>query len=294
MTRAGVKKRLPVFSMVNYTIFTVIGLITLIPFIHLFAKSVSDPNSVIRGEVMLWPINFHLDTYLYVITNSLFLKAFLATVFLAVVGTLMSVFATAVTAYPLSKPYFKGRKLIIFGFIFAWMCGPSIVPIYLLMKNLRLINNLFSLIFVDLIWCFNMLVMKSYFENIPEEICEAAQIDGASNIRTFFSIILPFSKPVIATICVYSAFGYWNMYFYPYLFITNPDIKPLQLFIYDLINSSSYGDNMSRIAGNAVITIVPDVVRSAAVFLSMLPIMAVYPFVQRYFVKGSLVGAIKG
>lgn len=296
MFKTKARKSFAAFDITNYLIFLTICFICLLPFLHLLAKSLSDKNSVIRGDVTLWPINFQLGTYAYVLGNTQFSKSLLATVFVTVVGTFMSVFLTSITAYPLSKTYLKGRKLILYAFVFAWMCGPSIVPIYLLMKYLGLLNNLFSLILVDVIWCFNMLVMKSYFESIPEELCESGQIDGASNIRTLFSIILPVCKPVIATICVFSAFGYWNMYFYPYLFITRSNIKPLQLYIYDLIYTSINGDSLNNASdmGSKYLDIVPDIVRSTTVFISIVPIMLIYPFVQKYFVKGSMLGSVKG
>lgn len=136
--------------------------------------------------------------------------------------------------------------------------------------------------------------MKSYFESIPEALSESAQIDGASNIRTLFSIILPASMPVVAVIALFSFFGYWNMYFYPYLFITKPELKPLQLYIYDLIITSTNGDSMSVNSDISSRNSVPDIIRSATVFVSMIPIMLVYPFVQKYFVKGVMIGSVKG
>ncbi len=283
------------FDVVNYGLFALLCSVSLLPFVHLLAKSLSSRNSVIRGEVALLPINPQLEAYAYVIGNTQFLNSLLVSVFLATFGTFISVTLTAMVAYPLSKSGFRGRKLILYAFVFAWLFAPSIVPVFFLMRSLGLLNNLLSLILIDVIWCFNMLIVKSYFEGIPDSLPESAQIEGASNIRILFSIIMPVAKPVIATITIYSAFGYWNMYFWPVLFISRPSLKPLQLYIYELVFSAS-----NNLSGNVMDdasrfkSVVPDIIRSATVFVSMIPVMAVYPFVQKHFVKGIMLGSVKG
>jgi putative aldouronate transport system permease protein len=288
------KSRFTAFDVFNYLFFTIICAVCLIPIIHILAKSLSDANSVIRGDVTLWPLHVRFDSYVYIAGNASFLRALGISVLLSTGGTAISVILTAMTAYPLSKVTFRGRKLVLYVFVFTWLFTPSIVPLYFLMKTLGLLNNILSLILVDVIWCFNMLIVKSYFESVPESLSEAAQIEGASNARTLFQIIIPLSKPIIATIAVYSAFGYWNMYFYPIMFISKPALRPLQLYIYELImNSRNFTGNATDDASRYVAS-VPDIVRSATVFVSIIPIMAVYPFVQKHFVKGLLLGSVKG
>ena len=288
------RSRFTAFDMLNYLFFAIVCATCLIPIIHILAKSLSDANSVIRGEVTLWPRHVRLDSYIYIAGNASFLRALGVSILLATGGTAISVILTAMTAYPLSKVFLRGRKLVLYVFVFTWLFTPSIVPLYFLMKALGLLNNILSLILVDVIYCFNMLIVKSYFESIPESLSEAAQIEGASNARTLFQIIIPLSKPIIATIGVYSAFGYWNMYFYPVMFISKPALRPLQLYIYELIlNSRNFTGNAADAASRYVAS-VPDIVRSATVFVSIIPIMAVYPFVQKYFVKGILLGSVKG
>jgi putative aldouronate transport system permease protein len=289
------KKRISLFPIINSTILIFLCIIFLIPFVHLLAKSLSGAEAVIRGEVGLLPIGFQLETYKHVLTNKQFYNSFLVSVFLAVMGTACSVTLTVLVAYPLSKPYFKGRKMILYAFVITWLLAPSIVPVFFLIKSLGLMNNLFSVIFIDVIYCFNMLIVKTYFEAMPESLSEAAQIEGASNVRILFTIIAPLAKPVIATIAIFSVFGYWNSYFYPMLFLSKPSLKPLQIYIYEMVfaSMSSLSGNVNDIASSNASS-VPDVLRSATVFISIIPIMTIYPFVQKHFVKGILIGSDKG
>jgi putative aldouronate transport system permease protein len=289
------KRPVSLFSIINAVILIALCAIFLIPFMHLLAKSLSSAEAVIRGEVGLLPVGFQLDTYAYVLGNAQFHASFMASLFLATVGTGLSVLLTIMVAYPLSKTNFRGRKILLYAFVISWLLSPSIVPVFFLMKSLGLLNNLFSVIFVDVIYCFNMLIVKTYFEAMPESLSEAAQIEGASNTRILFTIIAPLAKPVIATIAVYSVFGYWNSYFHPMLFLSKPSLKPLQVYIFEMVfaSMSSLSGNVNDMA-SANVFAVPDVLRSATVFVSIIPVMAVYPFVQRHFVKGMLIGSEKG
>jgi len=288
-------RKISPFSLINTLVLLIICTLFLIPFFHLLAKSLSGAYPVIRGEVGLWPKDFQLDSYINVIGNRQFRNSFLSSTFLATVGTFISVLLTIMVAYPLSKPYFKGRKIILYAFVISWLLTPSIVPVFFLIKNLGLMNNLFSVILVNVIYTFNMLIVKTYFEGMPESLSEAAQIEGASNLRIFFTIIAPLAKPVIATITIYSVFGYWNSYFFPMLFISKPHLRPIQVYIYELVYAAmgSTSGNISDVASKNVSSI-PDVVRSTSVFVSIVPVMMIYPFAQKHFVKGMLIGSVKG
>jgi putative aldouronate transport system permease protein len=289
------RTQISLFGLTNGLVLCVLCAVFLLPFVHLLAKSLSTPEAVIRGEVALLPIGFQLETYRFVLGNHQFRTSFMISVFLAIVGTGVSVLLTVMVAYPLSKRHFKGRKFFLSAFVISWLLAPSIVPVFFLIKSLGLMNNLLSVILIDAVYCFNMLIVKTYFEGMPESLSEAAQIEGASNARILFSIIVPLSMPVIATIAVYSVFGYWNMYFHPMLFLSKPELKPLQVYIYELVYMA-LGNNSASLADRASMgtTSVPDVIRSATVFVSIIPVMAVYPFVQRHFVKGMLIGSVKG
>ncbi|MDF2835176.1 MAG: sugar transporter permease [Paenibacillus sp.] len=280
------------FNGFNYLFFVGLGLTTLLPFVNLIAKSFSGEAAVISGKVNLLPVGFQTGTYLYVLRNDLFLNALKTSVVLAVVGTAVGLFLTTITAYPLSRVQLRGRKWLLLMFIFTMLFSGGLIPTYLLMQELGLINKLPVLFLPAAINVFNMLIIKNYFEELPDGLEESAKLDGASNIRILFSIVLPLSLPVLATIALFFAVAFWNDYFAAMIYITDQDLKPLQLFLKELLVSSSgefLKDNV-----DAALNTTPQSIQAASIMLATLPILFVYPFLQKYFVKGVLVGSVKG
>ncbi|MVP02027.1 carbohydrate ABC transporter permease [Paenibacillus lutrae] len=291
------KKQTPwpekLFQFVNYTVFILIGLTTLLPFVNLISKSLSSESAVISGQVNLFPVGFQLETYAYVLKNEMFLNSFKISIILTIVGTLLSLFLTTITAYPLSKPRLRGRKWLLLIFIFTMLFSGGLIPMYLLMQNLNLINTLPVLFLPALVNVYNMLIIKNYFEGLPESLEESAKIDGASNLRILFYVILPLSLPVLATIALFFAVYFWNDYFAAMIYITNPSLKPMQLFLKELLVSSS-GEFLKEGNVDAAMNTTPQSIQAASILLATLPILVVYPFLQKYFVKGVLVGSVKG
>lgn len=281
-----------IFNVFNYVLFVLVGFTTLVPFVNLIAKSMSSEHAVISGRVTLLPIDIQFGTYKYVMQDSMFLNSLKISVILLVVGTFLSLLVTTITAYPLSKPNLRGRKWLLLMFIFTMLFSGGLIPMYLLMQNLDLVNKLPVLFLPGMVNVFNMLIIKNYFEGLPDGLEESAKLDGAGNIRVLFSVVLPLSMPVLATIGLFFAVSYWNDYFASMIYITNPHLKPLQLYLKELLVASS-GDFLKDNI-DAALNTTPQSIQAASILLATIPILLVYPFLQKYFVKGVLVGSVKG
>lgn len=265
-----------------YGFMIALGLITLLPMIHVFSKSVSSDWALVSGRVNLLPVGFQLDTLGNVVTSYAFGRAFV-----------ISVVVTAITAYPLSKRHLPGISIIMVLFVFTMLFNGGLIPNYLLIRELHLLNSLWSLILPAMINVFNMLVIKSYYEGLPEALEESARIDGAKTYMILFRIILPLSMPVLATIALFYAVGFWNDYFSPMLYISDPSLKTLQLHLRDVVMENDTANAINKSADD-LMNMSPESIRAATVVASTVPILLVYPFLQKYFIKGVLIGSVKG
>jgi putative aldouronate transport system permease protein len=281
-----------IFALINYIFFILLGLSTVFPFINLIAKSFSSEAAVVSGMVTLYPIDFQIGTYKYVASNSMFLHAFWVSITVTVVGSLLSLFMTVLAAYPLSKTRLRGRKFFIIMYLFTMLFSGGLIPTYLLMHKLQLIDTLAVLFLPFMINVYNMLIIKSYFENLPDSLEESAKMDGASNMTILIRIILPLSMPVLATIGLFYAVTFWNDYFTSLIYINSAEMKPLQLYLKELFVSST--DAFMRTNIDASLNVSPQSIQAASIILATLPIILVYPLLQKYFVKGVLVGSVKG
>ncbi|MEC0264616.1 carbohydrate ABC transporter permease [Paenibacillus anseongense] len=281
-----------VFTVLNYVFFILLGLSTIFPFVNLIAKSLSSEAAVVSGMVSLYPIDFQIGTYRYVASNAMFLNAFTISITVTLIGSLLSLFMTTLAAYPLSKPRLRGRKFFILLYLFTMLFSGGLIPTYLLMHTLHLIDKLPVLFLPYMINVYNMLIIKNYFEGLPDSLEESAKIDGASNMTILWRIILPLSLPVLATIGLFYAVTYWNDYFTSLIYINSADMKPLQLYLKELFVSST--DAFLRTNVDASLNVSPQSIQAASIILATLPIVIVYPFLQKYFVKGVLVGSVKG
>ena len=269
------------------------GIAALLPMSNVLSKALSDESAVISGKVGIIPVGFQLDTMKYVVSSSQFLHSISVSLYVMIVGTLLSIVLTALTAYPLSKRHLPGIPFILILFIFTMLFNGGIIPNYLLIKELHLINNLWSLTLPVLISVFNMLVIKSYYESLPESLEESAKLDGARNFTILFRIIVPLSTPVMATIALFYAVYYWNDYFHPMLYISSTSLKPLQLYLRDIVMDADSSSDVYKSADD-LMNISPEGIRSATVIASIIPMLIVYPFIQKHFVKGVLIGSVKG
>lgn len=276
-----------------YVFLIALGIIMLLPLLNVLSKSVSEEWAITSGKVGILPVGFQLDTLKEVISSSMFIRAFCVSIGVTVVGTAISILMTALTAYPLSKRNLPGISFIMVLFIFTMLFNGGLIPNYLLMRQLHLINNLWVLILPGMISVFNMLVIKSYYESLPEALEESARIDGAKTYTILFRIILPLSMSVIATIALFYAVGFWNDYFGPMIYINDTALKTLQLYLQDVVMDASAANAVNKSVDD-LMNMSPEGIRAATVVASTVPILFVYPFLQKYFIKGVLIGSVKG
>ncbi|MBO7742842.1 carbohydrate ABC transporter permease [Paenibacillus sp. MWE-103] len=274
------------------------GLVTLLPMVNVWAISFSEAHEVFKNPMMLWPKSFTLEAYKYIFHTNVLLKSFGITVFAAVMGTFLSLVFTATGAYGLSKTHIPGHRLLLWLVIIPMLFGAGLIPMYILLKNLGLLNSVWVLILPKLVAPFNLILMRNFFWSIPESLEESAQLDGASELRILWSVILPLSKPVIATVGLFYAVGYWNDFFTGLFFISDNSKWPLQMVLrsividFNMLNMGSQNTNTMNDAAHMVVQ--PENIKAATIIFAIVPILLVYPFLQKYFVKGIMLGSVKG
>lgn len=283
-----------IFRVLNALFLGLLAVTTILPFLNVLAKSLSSEAAVTAGHVAFWPVDLQLGTFAYVLRESQFLSSFRVSLFVTAVGTVLAMALTVMTAYPLSKPKLKFRRFFMLAYVFIMLFSGGMVPSYLLYKALGLLNRVWALITPSLVSVFNILLVKTFFEQLPEEVEESARLDGASNLVVLFRLVLPMALPVLATVSLFFAVGYWNSYFSAVLYISKPALKPLQQYLYDLITMSLIGDPTVAQNMDLQMNLTPDGIRSATIIVSTVPILLVYPFLQKYFVKGITIGSVKG
>lgn len=280
-----------VFHAVNAILLIIVGLSMLLPFLHIAAKSLSAEVFVLSGEVYLLPKGFTINAYKYIFQTNQFIISLRNSVFVTVVGTVLSMLLTSLTAYPLAVEGMKMKKQIMSLYIFTMYFSGGIIPTYLVVKGLGLTNSLWSLILPCVISPFNMIIIRNFFSGLPTSLYEAARIDGASHSRILFHIFIPLSKAGFSTIAMFYAVGYWNNFFAAMMYITDRKLLPMQLYLRQMLTDSS---KASETNVEELMQISPESVRAATIMAATLPIIVVYPFVQKYFVKGVTLGAVKG
>ncbi|MGN0295584.1 MAG: carbohydrate ABC transporter permease [Lachnospiraceae bacterium] len=280
-----------IFQVVNTIIMIFVIFITLYPFLYLVAQSFSSDAAVSAGLVTFFPIDFNLDTYKYILRDNQFFKYYFNTIFYTVVGTTISVIGTALLAYPLSKPKLRLNKVITPLVVFTMYFAGGMIPNYIVVTQwLGLQDSMWSIILPGAISTFNLLVMKSFFAGLPEALEEAAAIDGMDTYGIFIKIILPLSKPIIATMALFYMVTMWNEWFTPMLYLDSKDKWPIALYVRQLVE----GANNTEVGASADAGSVQATLKSATMVLTSIPIICVYPFVQKYFVQGMTIGAVKG
>lgn len=293
--RRGIRLSLSerIFHALNVTFFVLLAVTTVVPFLNLIAKSLSSEAAVVSGMVGILPVDIQFGTYRYVLTQSSFLGSLRVSVTVTVLGTLLALAMTTLAAYPLSKKRLRGRKFFILMYIFTMLFSGGLIPTYLLMQNLHLIDKLPVLFLPGMISVYNMLIIKNYFEGLPDSLEESAKLDGASNLSILWKITLPLSLPVLATIALFYAVAFWNDYFASLIYINSPENKPLQLYLKELFVTSSDTFLKSGNWADNAMNSSPQAIQAASIILATVPILLVYPFLQKYFVKGVLIGSVK-
>lgn len=273
----------------------VITFITVYPFWNILIVSLNDAQDALRGGLFFWPRKFSLASYEQILSNKEFMASVKVTVARTLIGTPIAVLVTAMCAYAVSRKELVGRKFLNLFFIFTMYFGGGIVPYYMIIKSLGLTDNFLVYIIPGAMGVYNMILIRSYIDTIPEDLFESARLDGANDVIIFFKIILPIAKPILVTVALFVAVTQWNSWFDAYLFTSSQDLKPMQSILVEILNQYQTGDSQSSqmSAAAAGRTTTPDSIRMAATIVSTIPIIIVYPFIQKYFVKGMMIGAVK-
>jgi putative aldouronate transport system permease protein len=277
------------FNAVNYLFLCLFVLVVIFPLLYVVSVSLTPYSEVLRnGGFVVIPRQITFDSYIAFLKNSLIPRAYGVTVFITVVGTALNLVLTALMAYPLSKSYLPGRTVLLFMVAFTLLFNGGVVPTYLIVKATGLVNSVWAMIIPSIVWSFNLLIMKTFFENLPKELDEAARIDGAGELTILIKIIMPLSMPVIATVGLFYAVGHWNEFFQAIMYIHTSEKYPVQVILRNILASTM----MPPLDAEDVLP--SESMQMAAVVLSALPIIVVYPFVQKYFTQGMLLGSVKG
>ncbi|OPH50553.1 ABC transporter permease [Paenibacillus ferrarius] len=266
----------------------------LIPLINIIAVSFSDSAAIDSGFVWLWPIHFNLEAYKTLFIGSRVIPSFMNSLYITVIGTGLSLLCTTLAAYALSRKYCYGRKFMTLAMVFTMMFSGGLIPFFLLIKSFGLINTYWSLWLPGLVGAYNLLLMRSYFEGIPAEIEESARIDGCGEWRLLVQIFLPLSMPVVATICLFLAVGYWNSFLNVLIFINDAEKMNLTVFVQQMVQSQSMLIQTIALQPEDLENMSPEAVKAGGIVIMTLPMLIVYPLLQKYFVKGVMLGAIKG
>ena len=298
LKRSGLNKRGPfdiVFDGLIYLFMLLFFIIVAYPILYVLALSFRSREAVLNNEVYIIPVGFNFDNYKLVLKHEFLPKAFLNSVFYTVFGTLYSMILTILGAYALSRKNYFGRDFIMFLIAFTMMFGGGMIPSYMLIKNLGLLNTRLALIIPFAVSQYNLIVMRTYMQQIPSAIEESAKLDGANDFVILFRIFVPMSKPVIATITLFYAAGQWNDFFSGLIYLDDKNKFPLQLVIRDLLITQNDATlNQGLAAQQGMPSLTPGGFRAAIVVVTVLPLLVVYPFIQKYFVKGVMLGSIKG
>jgi len=279
------------FDAVNILLLLVTAVLMFFPFLYIFSVSFSSMRDFLENEFLLWPKEWVTDAYRYILGNNRFIRSIWVSAVVTVGGTFLNLLFTVTMAYGLSRPFF-GQRPLIFMVLFTFLFHAGIIPTYLIVKETGLIDTLWALIIPVLISPWNLIVMRQFFRNIPEELTEAATVDGANPFKIFSSVILPLSKPALATFGLFYAVSHWNSYFTGLLYMNNPSKWPVQVLLRQIV---IVNDNTALLEQQGYVQAPPaETIQMAAILLATVPILIIYPFLQKHFAKGVMLGSVKG
>ncbi len=285
-----IKDRSPIFTVIVYTVMFFVLLVCTLPFLYIIAMSFSSSDAILKGKVSLFPVDFSVEAYRQIFAYPHFFRAYKNTILYTVCGTAISLVLMVLFAYPLSKTRLKGQKFVMKLVVFSMFFSGGMIPNYLLISSLGLTGTVFAMILPFAINQFNFIILVNFFKSIPEELEEAARIDGLNYFGILIQILLPLSTAALATIGLYTAVFFWNDWFYGLIYL-NSELFPVMLLLRNIVNGTTMVGEAGGVGDKASVAIA---VKSAVILTSTLPIILLYPFLQKYFVKGMLVGAVKG
>lgn len=287
--RESLRDRL--FRLAMTGVLLLLAVVMMIPLLSVLALSFSSKAAADMNAVNLLPVGFTFDSWRYILSNRDIWRSFFITVIATVSGVVLSLAITSLFAYPLSKKEFKASKLLMIVALITMVFKAPVVPYFLTLKNIGLFNNPLVLVLPQILTAYNMIIMRSFFQQFPAEVEEAAMIDGASRFKVFYQIVLPSSKAVLATVGLFYGVTLWNQFQHPMMFIQDMKFFPLQMKIRQLIGS---GSELQNVAASVNVNYSDRTLQAVVVVFAILPIIAVYPFIQKYFTKGAMLGSVKG
>ncbi|MFZ4199770.1 carbohydrate ABC transporter permease [Lysinibacillus sp. NPDC056220] len=283
------------FTIFNYIFLAIVAVVVLYPLIFVLSASLSNPEYVISGDLWLWPKEFTVEAYEKVFQNPDIINGFINTLKYTLFGTLLNIVMTICAAYPLSRRHLKGKGFIMAFMVFTMFFSGGLIPTYLLIRDLGMINTFWVMIIPNAVAVWNIIIMRTFFQSIPYELEESAMIDGAGNFRILWSIVLPLSLPVMAVMVLFYAVGHWNSYFQALIYLQDQDKFPLQLILRQILIQGQ-ADDMIKATSESFLAqkLSVEGLKYAVLIVANLPMLMLYPFLQRYFVKGVMIGSLKG
>lgn len=280
----------------TYTILIVLGLLCLFPLLHVLAISFSSANAAAAGEVVLSPVDFTTKAYEFALARPEFSRAFLISIQRVLLGTTVNMVLTVLVAYPLSKETadFRWRTVYVWIFVLTMLFSGGLIPLYMVVRETHLLNSIWALILPNAVPVFNVVLLLNFFRGLPRELEEAALMDGASHWRILWEIYLPLSKPALATLSLFTVVFHWNSWFDGLIFMNSPAKYPLQSYLQTLLQQDLFQFSGTGMDQRMLQLVSDQTLRAAQIFLAAIPILIVYPFLQRYFVKGVVLGSVKG
>lgn len=283
-----------IFQVLNYAFLTLLAIVTLYPFVYIFAVSFNESSDTLRGGIWIWPRVWSVQNYAEAFKDDRILNAFWISISRTVLGTIVAVVLSATFAFGVLDKNLKGRKFFLKMIFFSTLFSGGIIPTFILMRDLNLVDSYLIYIVPALYSFYNMIIIRSAFEAVPKSIEEAATIDGAGELRILFGMYIPLSMPAIATIALFVGVFHWNDWFAGAFYVSSQNLKPAATLLQEIIASASSNGNVSdTILGNAAQNVTPQSLQMAFVMILVVPIVCVYPFLQKYFVKGTMIGGIK-
>lgn len=279
-----------VFDVVNIVLLTGLGLLALLPFVYVTAGSFASESELATRSFFLWPESFSLRAYESILTSPTFLRAMVTTIAVTAVGTVVQLLLTAAMAYPLSKSNLPGRRLLVSLVVFTMVFSGGMIPTFLMVKDLGLLNTYWALILPLAVNPFSLIIIKNFFQQLPAELEESAKMDGANELQTLWSVILPLSKPVLATFALFYAVGIWNDFMSPLLYLSDNSMWTLQMFLRQV----TVATDLSMVEADPTQLPPARGIKFAVIVVATLPILLFYPFLQKHFAKGMLIGSVKG
>jgi putative aldouronate transport system permease protein len=287
------KQRTNIVDLVIIVFIIAVSITCLVPFLYMIALSLSSNNAIVSQKVTLWPVEFTLETYKTILSDAEMIYTLGYSIVLTIVYTLICMFLTICAAYPLTKKRLKGRSFFLTVLVITMYFSGGLIPSYMLVKNLCMMNSIWSLILPGAMSVFNLIILKTFFSSLPESLEESASIDGCNELGILVRIVLPLSLPSIATLSLFYAVDRWNGFQDALFYITDKNLYPMQLKLYQIITANQQLDTQQG-EGSVGAYIVPESLKAASVMFATVPILVVYPKLQKYFVEGVMTGAIKG